>query len=160
MTDGFLFSDIGMVRQGKMSCKEHWNKTRNCMIHPPPVALIDHVHAEKTLSSQRTVVFWAKENQEICQVQRCRSVVLLIILASEHHSCCFRSDGKDIYSAAFSGSAAAGAASSLDSAGAVAPSPPLGSASDEVQRVCCESVLVIRAASSARLPGYLLGAAL
>ena len=83
-----------------------------------------------------------------------------MILASERHSCCFRSDGKENYSAAFSGSAEAGAASSFDSAGAVAPSPPLGSASDEVQRVCRESALVIRAASKARLPGYLLGAAL
>ena len=33
------------------------------MIHPPPVALIDHVHAEKTLSSQRTDMFWAKEGE-------------------------------------------------------------------------------------------------
>lgn len=33
------------------------------MIHPPPVALIDHVHAEKTLSSQRTVLFWGKEGE-------------------------------------------------------------------------------------------------
>ena len=131
------------------------------MIHPPPVALIDHVHAEKTLSSQRTVMLWAKEGKSgNCQVRRRRSAILLIILASEHCSCCFRSDGEKIYSAAFSGSVAAGAASSLGSAGAAAPSPPLGSASDEVQRVCCESALVIQAASNARLLGYLLEVAL
>jgi len=61
-----------------MSCKEHWNKTRNFMIHPPPVALIDHVHAEKTLSSQRTVVFWAKEG-ESGKFVKCGDVALPFI---------------------------------------------------------------------------------
>lgn len=110
--------------------------------HDPPssITLVDHVPAETTMSSQQAAsIEPRKENQKACLARK-RGFVHRISLASKYHSCCLRSDGSEIYSAAFSGSGAAAGAgaspASLVSVVAAPLSPPLGaSASDEVQRV-------------------------